>query len=358
VTFIPPAVGTFSGAVTIADNAPGSPQAVSLAGTGLHPCLFISNALTATVLRGTPSAQFVISDHNPSCHTHTLTLGCLDNAPASCAFNPAAIPPTGKSTLTVGNLTALPTDTLKFTAIGTSGTLDQSGVALAVQLADFFFTSFPAAASVPAGETASYSVSVSPVNGLAGTVQLACEGAPIGASCTVSPSTVTLDGSSPAQVSVSVTTTPRSHAYRFPGPGLNPPGLGGRLREIPWGFVALLMALAAGLLAEFSLSERKSRSFAWPRTGRCRASLRMTGEGLRMTANGVGLSGLVLAMTLLLVLVWVACGGGGGGPVSSNRPAGTPIGSYLVTVSGTYTPPPTSQASSLTHSTTLTLNVN
>jgi hypothetical protein len=80
-------------------------------------------------------------------------------------------------------------------------------------------------------------------------------------------------------------------------------------------------------------------------------------EGLRMTANGVGLSGLVLAMTMLLALLWAACGGGGGA-VSSTRPAGTPIGSYLVTVSGTCTPPATSQASNLTYSTTLALNVN
>ena len=63
---------------------------------------------------------------------------------------------------------------------------------------------------------------------------------------------------------------------------------------------------------------------------------------------------LALSFSLLLVLVWAACGGGGS--MSTSPGSGTPAGTYMLTVTGTYTPP--SGGVELTHDTTVTLTVN
>ncbi len=59
---------------------------------------------------------------------------------------------------------------------------------------------------------------------------------------------------------------------------------------------------------------------------------------------------------MLALLLWAACGGGGGGggPVSPPANAGTPAGTYPLTVMGTYT----SSTSTAQHSMKLTLTVN
>jgi hypothetical protein len=67
------------------------------------------------------------------------------------------------------------------------------------------------------------------------------------------------------------------------------------------------------------------------------------------------LSGLALAATLLMALVWAACGGGGG-YVSTSSSRGTLAGTYSLTVTATYTAA-SGQASNLSHRTTLTLKV-
>jgi hypothetical protein len=77
VTFTPTAIGTRSGAITITDNAPGSPQMVSLTGTGTGPAA----SLTSTSLNfgnqsvGTTSAPqiFTLTDTG----TATLTISSL-----------------------------------------------------------------------------------------------------------------------------------------------------------------------------------------------------------------------------------------------------------------------------------------
>jgi len=56
VTFTPTATGSRTGSLTIMDNAPGSPQSVSLSGTGVSPNLGLSVAsggsISATVAAG------------------------------------------------------------------------------------------------------------------------------------------------------------------------------------------------------------------------------------------------------------------------------------------------------------------
>jgi hypothetical protein len=67
-----------------------------------------------------------------------------------------------------------------------------------------------------------------------------------------------------------------------------------------------------------------------------------------------------MAMALLMVLTWAACGGGGGF-VSNSGTGGTPPGTSALTITGTYTATPEETAagapSQLTETTELKLTV-
>ena len=129
-------------------------------------------------------------------------------------------------------------------------------------------------ASVAAGQTATYSVAVTPQGGLNETVSLTCNGAPARSTCTVSPSSVMLNGSTPTSVTVSVSTTAGSMT---PPAGITlPPDASGFGRLIWLGCLLALSALAA-------LATRKRQA------------------------------GWLLGLSLMMLVFWVACGGAGGG---------------------------------------------
>jgi sugar lactone lactonase YvrE len=84
--FTPAAAGALTAAITIADNAGGSPQTVTLAGTGVYP---------ATVSVNTSSSSITTAQ------SLTVTV-----AVSGVSGNPT---PTGSVTLTIGNYSSLPT---------------------------------------------------------------------------------------------------------------------------------------------------------------------------------------------------------------------------------------------------------
>lgn len=172
---------------------------------------------------------------------------------------------------------------------------------------DFSLTAATNSASISAGTTATYSLTVSPVNGFSGSVNLACSGAPSLATCSISPATATLSGSN-GTATVSVATTAASFTPLWTPPSTGQPFL----PLIYYGF-----SLAASLA--FFLLRRK-----WAR---------LAGIGVLLAAS-------------------IACGGGSSpapSPSPSSNP-GTPAGTYTLTVTGT--------SGSLSHSTSLTLTVN
>ena len=337
VDFQPTSIGPFTGALTVSDNAPASPQTVALSGAGLAPCSpLAASSQAVAVVRGADSAGFQISDPKPSCHTTAITLACKQNGPVSCTFNPAAMPPTGSSQLTVGNLTALQSDTLNFQVTGTSGSegQDTTAVNLTVQLEDFSFgPPYPASNTVTAGQTASYALTLSPLNNLKGSIQLSCQGAPAGATCSVSPQAVTLDGVTPVQATLTVSTTARSLAP--PRPGSRPTRGPETIWWISWLLLALLTVAALTVAA----------------VGACPGRDRRPALLVRCYSRA-----FIFVGTLLLVIGWAACGGGSMN--SSSSPAGTPVGNYDLTVTGTYSAPGSGQTSTFSHEAKVKLVVN
>jgi hypothetical protein len=312
IRFTPAAVGTVPGTLTITTSPATTGNTVSLSGTGTPACQLLAKAHTATVLRGTDAQDFAIEDAKPSCSPVNINLSCSAANPVACALAPAVIAPGGASTLKVTNLKALTSDSVAVRVDSTSE-FRAAWETMTVFVSDFAFSHAPDTASVVAGETASYSLAIRPVNGLAGNLSLGCSGAPRGASCAVTPSKITLDGASLAQVKVNVSTTARALALPVAPP-----------RDGPRGVLPLLLAALLALTGA-AVYDRRVRTR------------------------------LLLAAALGALLLWASCGGGGG---MNFNTGGTPAGTYTLTITGTYANASGSTPGSLVNSTTVTLLVN
>jgi subtilase family protein len=88
---------------------------------------------------------------------------------------------------------------------------------------DFTVAAAPATATVSAGGSAIYTVTAAPANGFSQAVTWNCTGAPTGAACSVSPATVTLDGTHAATATVTLTTMTRAWSPPLPSPESWPP---------------------------------------------------------------------------------------------------------------------------------------
>jgi hypothetical protein len=126
---------------------------------------------------------------------------------ATSSFNPASVTGSGSSTLTVSTSSSTPAGTYTLTITGTSGSLSHSAqVTLTVNqpvIPDFSLSASPAAVTVAAGSAASSTVTVSALNGFAGSVALSASSLPTGVTASFSPGSVTGAGSSTITISTS-----------------------------------------------------------------------------------------------------------------------------------------------------------
>src|SRR5467141_2569424 len=88
---------------------------------------------------------------------------------------------------------------------------------------DYTVSAAPPSATITAGQQANFTVSTAPLHGSTQTVMWSCTGAPAAATCTVSPSSVTLDGKNAATATVTLTTMARVLAPPLVVPRFAPP---------------------------------------------------------------------------------------------------------------------------------------
>jgi uncharacterized repeat protein (TIGR01451 family) len=92
VTFTPTATGARAGAITISDNAPGSPQAVTLSGGGTDVTISVppGGSTSATVSAGQP-ATFLLSLAPSGGFSGLVTVSCNSAIPAgTCSSSPSS----------------------------------------------------------------------------------------------------------------------------------------------------------------------------------------------------------------------------------------------------------------------------
>jgi len=305
VTFTPSAAGTRSGTLTVTDNTasvPGSTQTVPLSGIGQAvPVVSLStNTLTfsgqtiaspsaaqAVTLTNTGSAALNISNV-----TSSGDFAQVNNCSTSVAAG-------GNCTI---NVTFTPTVsgnrfgsvTITDNTVSGSQTISMSGTGTG---ANFQISASTQTATVSAGQQATYTLNISSVGADTQPVTLGCSGAPTAnISCSVSPGTVTPSATTTAALTVSTglrTLAPPSSRIKV-GPFGRLPHSG--VTWIAWLMVVLMIISVAAVRR-------------------------------RPITAGFG-------FVVVLLLVSVACGAGSGSGTSSSS-AGTPAGTYHITVTGT-----------------------
>jgi hypothetical protein len=310
VTFTPTANGVRNGTVVLSDNAVNSPQTVNLVGFGGQaPAVSLNPASIGFGNQNVGSTSAAASVTLTNIGNQTLNVSQIS---ASSDFSQT----NNCTSVTAGNTCTLqvsfaPTAsgtrngsvTITSNSFSSPDVLPVTGAAL-----DFSATvNGSGSSTVGAGQAASYGLSVAPVNGFNGTLNFTCTGAPSEANCTVSPSSLVLNGSA-QNVSITVTTTAASAAAPLP-PGLTvPPNM------VPLAVGSMLLLLSAAMF------------------------------GMRRRARWLTLA------PLAFVLLWVGCGGGSGNRGGGNP--GTPKGTYTIMVTGT------GSGGSPNHSQNFTLIVN
>jgi FG-GAP-like repeat len=193
--------------------------------------------------------------------------------------------------------------------------------------ADFIATAgSPSTSTVTAGQTATFGFNVTPTGGFAQTVSFTCSGAPANSTCTVSPTSAMVSGSTTVPIKVTVATTAGSLVL----PTLlqtspKGPQWPGAPVVVVMALLAILFVMAAGMAG--SKREFGPARFRWATVG----------------------CGLTLAAASLLL---TSCGGGSM-QTSSQTNSGTATGNYTIKVTGAAG----SGSSAVSHSVTFTLTV-
>jgi hypothetical protein len=207
-------------------NNDGRPDIVFLSQNGFDAVGVLLNTTPANfLLSATTLSPSTVTAGNSSSATiglnrgfgfkQTVTLVCSGlPSGATCAFNPASVPDgTATSSLTISTAGSTAAGTYPIEVQASAGTLTQQvALTLVVQVApDFAITGPPTASqTVSAGQSAAFSVSLTPVGSFSGAVSLSCAIAPAttpAAACSLSSSSVQFSGAAAQTVAVTVGTT-------------------------------------------------------------------------------------------------------------------------------------------------------
>jgi hypothetical protein len=249
-------------------------------------------AITSISLTGANSGDFAIVTN-----TCGATLAANSQCTITVNFTPSAAGNRSAFLSIVDDFAGQPPQSLVASLSGSTSTVP-----------DFSVTTTTPTVTVSAGQSATVTLQVTPVNSFTQPINLVCNGLPAGATCAISPNPVMPSGSTSTAVTVTIHTAVRN--FVPPSFRIKIPPFQGLYRTGPW-----LAWLAIFFLIAILAQSRRRPGLA-----------------------GIGL-------VVLLVCAAAGCGGGN----STGVPAGTQAGTYTVTIAAT--------SGSLTHNTTLTLVV-
>jgi hypothetical protein len=177
-----------------------------------------SGTLAQTV-NAAPTSTLLTTNSNPSVTGHSVTFTATvsssvagtqsgtvsfyfdgSTSPAGSATLSAGTAQFSTSSLSVGNHTVVATF-----ASSNSNFQGSSSATLTEEISDFSISASPTALTVSRSHSGTYTLTLSPLSGFTGAVSLSCSGAPSHTTCGISPSPVTLNGTSSAQATVTIT---------------------------------------------------------------------------------------------------------------------------------------------------------
>jgi len=212
---IPPATSTTVVEDVRAFTAVRNPGTVHLTVTPPSASSTSQSVTLAATLAGVPNPQ--------ANFIYRFNGAFIASAPA--AQSVSFLPPTqGTYTISaeyVGDAEILPSTTSQSFIVGNPG-------------GDFGLVASPLSATIKAGQSATFTISVVPMNGVVSTVTFACSGLPAASICTFSPASVTPSGAA-ANATLTISTTAPTSAAAVPFAGLR-----------PWTFVSWSLATVFG----------------------------------------------------------------------------------------------------------------
>jgi hypothetical protein len=290
-----------------------------------------TNFLTST---STPVLNFTVSKATPTVNWTTpaaipfgtvLSATQLDaspSVPGTPVYTPLAgtTPATGTDTLSVAYT---PTDTTDYSGDSLYPSTTTNPVKLSTSATpDFAVASSTLTQTVTAGQSATYTINVTPSNGFASKVTFTASGMPTGATAVFAPSSVTPNGAAVSST-LTIATAASTAAMHLPGLGHGT------------GFLAMsILSLPLMGIAWLGGSWLGGSWLGGKRLGRQRSH---RSHVLRLV--------FLATLSLGMVFNMAACGGGTGTSGSSSTPK-----TYTITITAT--------SASLTHSTAVTLIVN
>ncbi len=322
VTFTPIITGSNTAIVSIADDAPGSPQTATLFGLGTGA----TATMSPTTLTFTTQAVATTS----AAQTVTVTNSGKETLNISSIFFTGTNNGDFAQSATTCGPTVLPgaNCTISVTFMPTSGGSRTAALSIndsagdSPQSINLFGTGIDFQIVVPNGGTSSqtvtaggnvlFAVEVDAVGGLTASdsikVTMTCGTVPTGATCTLPQGSVTVSPGTSASVSFNVSTTAK--------PALSPPNRWLNLKS-PWGRM---------MLAFYTLSLLAFLSFyRWTRTHR----YALNGRSRKWASA-------MLFVMLLVGPVGLVSGCGGSSSVISSGNAGTTVpGTYNLSITGT-----------------------
>jgi hypothetical protein len=324
VVFKPTASGPRTGILTLSFGGSVSSQTIALSGAGVTPAVSLSPTSLSfgIVPNGTTTDAQQVTVTNSG--TGTLLLSSVQTSSQFAATNTCGSPlgPSGSCTI---QITFTPTSSGSQTgtlAITDNATNSPQTVALAGnQLAAITVAasaSSSTSATVSAGQTATYNLTVAGTNGFSGAVNFTCAGAPMNSTCSVAPNPANVTPKTPVSVTVTVATKMAGLVtIRQP---YRPPFFNGTIWLAALAItLALLLGLATVLQGFVTLQ-----------------------RAVRVRNAYAGAFAVVL-----LAAICISCGGGSVATPPTNP--GTQSGQYTVTVTAT--------SGSLTQPITLSLTV-